>query len=365
MTAKSDHRPYRLGLLVGDGIGPEIVPPAAGVVEAAMQAVGARVDWVPLPFGRKAIDDFGTAVPPRTLEGLSSVDAWMVGPHDNASYPEPQRSTLNPSGTLRKQFDLFANIRPARALPGSSAIVPGTDLVVVRENTQGFYADRNTYAGTGEFMPTPDVAISLGIITRSAVDRIARVAFELARHRRKKVTIVHKANVLWMTTGLFRDVCLDVAHEYPDVEVDEAHIDAMMVHLVRHAERFDVIVTENMFGDILSDLTGEIVGSLGMAPSINASETRAMAQASHGAAPDIAGRNIANPIAMILSGAMLLDWLGSRNGDDAAVRAARRIDEAVAETVASGVVTPDMAGSASTRDVAAAVMDRVAVRPSP
>ncbi len=357
--AREEPRRYRIGLLVGDGIGREIVPASVVVIEAAMRAAGARVEWERLPFGRSAIDDHGTAVPRQTLEALADVDAWLLGPHDSASYPEPQRSSLNPSGTIRKHFDLFANIRPARSLRGAHAIVPGTDLVIVRENTQGFYADRNTYAGTGEFMPTPDVAIALGIVTRPAVDRIARVAFDLARRRRRQVTIVHKANVLRMTTGLFRDVCREVAREYPDIEVDDVHIDAMMVHLVRHADRFDVIVTENMFGDIMSDLAGEIAGSLGMAPSVNLSETRAMAQASHGSAPDIAGRNIANPIAMILSSAMLLDWLGSRHGDEAVSAAARRIEEAVAETVASGVITPDMGGGASTSDVATAVAQHI------
>jgi 3-isopropylmalate dehydrogenase len=159
------------------------------------------------------------------------------------------------------------------------------------------------------------VAIAMGIITRTATERVARVAFDLARSRRKKLTIVHKANVLKLTTGLFRTVCQEVAQEYPDVTVDDFHIDAMTVHLVRRAQDFDVIVTENMFGDILSDLAGEISGSRGTAPSLNASADRAMAQASHGSAPDIAGQNLANPVAMILSGAMLFEWLGAKHGD--------------------------------------------------
>ena len=226
------------------------------------------------------------------------------------AYPEPQRSQLNPSGALRKHFDLYANVRPARAF--GRAVVPDADLVIVRENTEGFYADRNTFAGTGEFMPTPDVAVTMGIITRAAVERIAVTAFELAQRRRKHLTIVHKANVLRLTMGLFRDVCREVGERYPDVVVDDFHIDAMTVHLVRRGGDFDVLVAENMFGDILSDLTGELAGSLGIAPSLNSSDTRAMAQAAHGSAPDIAGRDLANPIAMILSSAMLLDWLASR-----------------------------------------------------
>ena len=149
------------------------------------------------------------------LAALAETDGWLLGPHDSAAYPEPFRSELNPSGTIRKHFDLYANVRPAKSFPGGSAVVAGTDLVIMRENTEGFYADRSTYRGTGEFMPTPDVAIALGIITRPACERIAREAFELASRRRKQVTIVHKANVLKMTTGLFRDVCREVARELP------------------------------------------------------------------------------------------------------------------------------------------------------
>ena len=349
---------YRIGVLHGDGIGPEIVPASVRVLDAAL-AGGPTIEWVELPLGFKAIEEFGIAVPQQTLEGLAQVDGWLLGPHDSAAYPEPHKSMLNPSGTIRKHFDLFANIRPAKSFAEMNAIVPGTDLVIVRENTQGFYADRNTYRGSGEFMPSPDVAIAMGIITRDACDRIARSAFDLARLRRKHVTIVHKANVLRLTTGLFRDVAREVATEYPDVTVDDFHIDAMTVHLVRRADRFDVIVTENMFGDILSDLAGEIAGSLGIAPSINASDRHAMAQASHGSAPDIAGQGIANPIAMILSSSMLLVWLAGRRDDPALVDAAHRIDEAVEATVLDGTATKDMGGTASTSEFTDAVVARL------
>ncbi|WP_258366843.1 isocitrate/isopropylmalate dehydrogenase family protein [Curtobacterium sp. MCSS17_011] len=351
---------YRLAVLNGDGIGPEIVPASVQIVDAAVATVGApAIDWSELPLGRGAIDEFGTAVPEQTLAALSDVDGWLLGPHDSASYPEPHKSLLNPSGTIRKHFDLFANIRPAKAFPGGNAIVEGTDLVIVRENTEGFYADRNTFAGTGEMMPTKDVAIMHGIITRAATERIAHEAFKLAMTRDKRVTIVHKANVLKMTTGLFRDVCREIAAQYPEVSVNDFHIDASTVHLVRRADKFDVIVTENMFGDILSDLAGEVAGSLGIAPSINASSTQAMAQASHGSAPDIAGRNVANPIGMILSSAMLLRWLGAKFDDEAILKAADLVEEKVAATVEAGTMTPDMGGSAGTKEFAAAVVDAI------
>jgi 3-isopropylmalate dehydrogenase len=346
----------------GDGIGPEIVPASVKIVDAAVAALGApTIDWTELPLGQTAIHSHGTAVPEETLEALDRVDGWLLGPHDSASYPETHRSALNPSGTIRKHFGLFANIRPSKAFPGGNAIVEGTDLVIVRENTEGFYADRNTFAGTGEFMPTQDVAIMHGIITRAATERIAHAAFRIARSRaRPQVTIVHKANVLKLTTGLFRDVCKEIAANYPDVSVNDFHIDAMTVHLVRRADTFDVIVTENMFGDILSDLAGEVAGSLGIAPSINFSDAHAMAQASHGSAPDIAGKNIANPIAMILSSAMLLRWLGMKFDDEKAVHCAELIEQATEATVRSGTMTRDLGGSASTSDFTDAVTARIA-----
>ncbi|MFE7977488.1 isocitrate/isopropylmalate dehydrogenase family protein [Streptomyces shenzhenensis] len=355
-TTATPHR-YTLGVLYGDGIGPEIVPASVLIADAAVAAAGAQpIDWKELALGFRAIEAFGEATPKATLAALAETDGWLLGPHDSAAYPEPFRSELNPSGTIRKHFDLYANVRPAKAFEGGNAVVPGTDLVIMRENTEGFYADRNTHRGTGEFMPTPDVAIAMGIITRNACERIAREAFKLASRRRKKVTIVHKANVLKLTTGLFRDVCREVARDYPDVALDDFHIDAMTVHLVRRASEFDVVVTENMFGDILSDLAGELAGSLGIAPSLNASQDRAMAQAAHGSAPDIAGQDLANPVAMILSTSMLLEWLGARHEDEALVRAAQLIEEGVASTLARGISTRDMGGSAGCREFAKAVV---------
>ena len=359
-TTPATDRTYRLGVLLGDGIGPEIVPSSVAMVDAAVSAAGVQpIDWHELPLGASAIEELGEHTPETTLKQLGDLDGWLLGPHDSAAYPEPYKSQLNPSGTIRKHFGLYANIRPAKAFPGGNAVVEGTDLVIARENTEGFYADRNTFRGTGEMMPTPDVAIMHGIITRAATEKIAHSAFKLAQRRRNKVTIVHKANVLKMTTGLFRDVCREIAEQYPGVEVDDFHIDAMTVHLVRRADAFDVIVTENMFGDILSDLAGEIAGSLGIAPSLNSSDTHAMAQAAHGSAPDIAGRDLANPIAMNLSSAMLLDWLGSRHDDSRLADAASRLEAGIAATVAKGVSTKDLGGNASCSAFTSAVVEAI------
>lgn len=345
----------RLGIMTGDGIGHEIVPATRLVVTAAAQASGVSIDWVPLELGFDAIATHGTPIPQETLDGLATLEAWILGPHDSAAYPLPFRDELTPGGVVRKHFDLFANIRPAATLPGVAAFVPNMDLVIVRENTEGLYADRNMAVGGGEFMPTPDVALAVGVFTRRACERIAHSAFALARTRRRHVTIVHKANVLSLTTGLFRDVCREVGEQYRDVTVDDFHVDAMAAHLVRRGGDFDVIVTENMFGDILSDLSAELSGSLGTAPSLNLSQTQAMAQAAHGAAPDIAGLNRANPTALLLSSAMLFDWLAQRRGDDRLAIVGRRIRTAVTTTVESGVATADLGGRASTSEFTEAV----------
>lgn len=352
---------YRLGVLAGDGIGPEIVEATLRVLEAVQKRDGRlRFDFVPLPMGWEAIRKSGTAMPESTVEALEKCSGWIMGPHDSASYPAAEREKRNPSGELRHRFDLYANIRPARAYQGLPAVSPQMDLIVVRENTEGFYSDRNMAWGVGEFLPTPDVALTVGKITRRASERIARTAFALARGRRRKVAIVHKANVIRKAYGLFLEVCRSVGKEFPEVTIEDYHIDAMTAHLVRRGADFDVILTTNMFGDILSDLTGELAGSLGMAPSINAGIGRAMAQASHGSAPDIAGQGIANPVGMILSTAMLLSWLAGERGDASAGEAAHGIDRAVAGTLSGGPRTRDLGGTASTSEFTAGILKHLA-----
>lgn len=355
-AAETDALHLDLGLLHGDGIGPEIVDGTAAIIEAAVKTVPTlSVSWDVLPIGHTALASAGDPIPRSTLDALEGLDAWILGPHDNSSYPESWRGSLSPGGTIRKHFDLYANVRPARAFVSTHALSPQMDLVVVRENTEGFYADRNMYAGSGEFMPTPDVAMAVAVVTRAATTRIAHHAFQLAQLRRKHVTIAHKMNVLAMTTGLFRDVCVEVGRQYPDVDIDEQHIDALAARMASDGDQLDVIVAENMFGDILSDLAGALAGSLGIAPSLNASDSKAMAQAAHGAAPDIAGKNVANPTALIMSSTMLLRWLDKRHTHSALTATADRIDAAVRQVIENGVTTPDLGGSATTGDFVSAV----------
>jgi 3-isopropylmalate dehydrogenase len=328
------------------------------------QAGGIRLELVDLPIGWEAIDRQRAPVPEQTNQALLSCDGWIMGPHDAASYPPEFRLKRNPSGELRHTFDLYANIRPCRTFPGLPNRSGEADLVIVRENTEGFYSDRNMYAGTGEFKATPDVALVVGTFTRKAAERIAHAAFRLAMGRRKKVTIVHKANVIPLAYGLFLDVCRGVGGEYPDVSVEDYHIDAMAAHLVRRAGDFDVIVTTNMFGDILSDLAGELTGSLGMAPSLNTNGRQAMAQAAHGSAPDIAGQNMANPTGMLLSVAMLLDWLADSRGDGQLRQAARRLEQAVIDTLAGGCRTRDLGGTATTSELTERMVDSLRKQPA-
>jgi 3-isopropylmalate dehydrogenase len=257
-------------------------------------------------------------------------------------------------------LDLFANIRPAKTFPGSGAVHKPLDLVVVRENTEGFYADRNVESGGSEMLITSDVVVSLRRITRQCCERIARAAFELAMTRRKHVTFVHKANVLKLGDGMFLDSCRLIGKEFPEVQTEEIIVDAMMAHVVRTPERYDVIVTTNMFGDILSDLTAELSGSLGMAASINAGVDYAMAQAAHGSAPDIAGKNIANPFSQVWSAAMLLNWFGQRKGRPEFTQAAQVLEDAVAAAIAAGESTKDVGGKLGTKETGQALVARLA-----
>jgi 3-isopropylmalate dehydrogenase len=352
---------YRLAVMVGDGIGPEVMAEAVRVLEgAAATQPDLQLEFDYLPTGLEAHQRLGSTLPDGTLTALESYAGWLLGPLSTHLYRPDDPTMPNPSAVLRRRFRLYANIRPARSFPGVPALYPDVDLIVVRENTEGFYADRNLVEGSGELKPTEDLVISVRVVTRQASEAVARAAFELARNRRRRVTAVHKANVLRRGCGLFLEACRAVGREFPEVELDDMHVDAAALELVRRPQRFDVIVTENMFGDILSNEAAGLVGGLGLMPGLNAGAERAMAQAAHGSAPDIAGKGIANPVAEILSGALLLDWLGRRHRDEGAVRAAARIEAAVVGVLADGRVrTPDIGGEATTVELGQAIADRV------
>ncbi len=338
-------------IMEGDGIGPEISAATLAVLRAADRRFGLQLSFTTAAVGFPALRECGTTFPQVAYEAARDADGVILGPVSHNDYPPVAEGGLNPSGELRKRLDLFANIRPARTRGGfpPRCGVP-LDLVIVRENTEGFYADRSMFLGPGEFMPTPDIALAIRKITRAGSTRIAEAAFALAMRRGRKVTAVHKANVLRVSEGLFLDCARSVAARFPAVSYDEKIIDAMMALLVRDASVFDVIVTTNMFGDILSDLASEIAGSLGLAASLNAGTDHAVAQAQHGSAPDLAGKDIANPASLIGSAAMLLAWLGERRHDEALSRAAAAIEAALESAIATSAFrTADLGGSLGTR----------------
>lgn len=323
-------------VMEGDGIGPEICAATLVVLRAADRRFGLGLTFTTTPIGFAALRAQGATCPPAAIEAAKAADGVILGPVSHNDYPPVAEGGLNPSGEMRRRLDLYANIRPARTRGGfpprcGSAV----DLVIVRENTEGFYADRSMHLGPGEFMPTPDLALSVRKITRQGCTRIAQAAFALALRRRSKVTAVHKANVLRVSEGLFLECVRAVAARFPAVAYEERLVDAMTALLVRDSGPFDVIVTTNMFGDILSDLASEIAGSLGLAASLNAGADHAVAQAQHGSAPDIAGKDLANPASLIGSAAMLLAWLGERRRDERFSRAAATIEAALDRAVAA------------------------------
>jgi 3-isopropylmalate dehydrogenase len=349
-----------LGVLEGDDIGHEVVPAAVQVASAAAGKHGLAIDWRPMPVGRRALDTHGSTLPLGTLETLATFDGFVLGPIGHREYPKGP-GAINPHPIMRKHFNLFANVRPTRSYPGIGCLYDDIDLVIVRENNEGFQPDRNVVAGSGEFRPNEDLTISVRVISRQGSRRVARVALALARSRRKHLTLVHKNTVFKLGCGMFVEECYKAAHDFPDVKVDEVIVDTMAMRLVRDPQSFDVVVTTNMFGDILTDEAAGLVGGLGMAPGLCIGEGDfAMAQATHGSAPDIAGQGIANPYAMIDSTRMMLDWLGRRKGIAQAVAAAASMERGMTAALADAKArTGDIRGAGNTASMTRSVIEHL------
>ncbi|MDH3665916.1 MAG: isocitrate/isopropylmalate dehydrogenase family protein [Paracoccaceae bacterium] len=347
----------KLIVLPGDCIGPEITDAAMAVLSAVNGARGLGLAFDHDIVGLESLEKHGSTLREGLIARLPSYDGIILGPNHGAIYPPASEGGINYSAYLRTKLDLYANIRPARTPPGKHPHTANPfDLIIVRELTEGHYADRNMHEGVADLMVTPDVAVSLRKVTRFACERIARRACELAMTRDKRVTVVHKANVLKRGDGLFLESARAVAKEFPEITMDDVIVDAMAAWLVRAPERFDVVVTGNLYGDILSDLAAELSGSLGLAGSIMAGDDLCAAQAQHGAAPDIAGQDKANPTSMILSVAMLLEWLGARRGRADLTQAASAMTKAVDQVLADTArCTADMGGSNGTAAFGAAV----------
>ncbi|MDO8842741.1 MAG: isocitrate/isopropylmalate family dehydrogenase [Methylicorpusculum sp.] len=316
---------HNVTLIKGDGIGPSIMDEAVRIIDAS----GAKINWEEAYAGMAAYNKFGTPIPDQTLASIDKNRLAFKGPLTTAVGGTGFRSI---NVELRKKYDLYANVRPAKSWQGVDTRFTDVDIVIVRENTEGLYA------GLEHFLtPKKDIAESLAVVTRQGSQRIVEYAFEYARDNgRKKVTVCHKANILKYTQGLFLDTAREVAAKYPDIQFDEKIIDATCMHMVMNPHQFDVIVTTNMFGDILSDLTAGLVGGLGLIPGANIGEDAALFEAVHGSAPDIEGKNIANPTAVIMAGIMMLDHLKEHE-------AARRVQNALEKVVSEGkFVTPDL-----------------------
>lgn len=330
---------YRVVLIPGDGIGPEVSAASRAILDAS----GVSIEWQEVMAGQAALDALGDPLPLATLDAVENSDATLKGP------------TATPKGTgfrsvnvaLRQRLNLFANYRPARSLPGVETRFKDVDLIVIRENTEGLYSGL-------EHIVVPGVVESLRIITEKASKRIARFAFETAKRQgRKKVTCVHKANILKLSDGLFLKSCQEVATEFPEIEFNDWIVDAAAMKLVSDPGVFDVLVMENLFGDILSDLASGLVGGLGITPSANVGEKISVFEAVHGTAPDIAGKGLANPTALVLSGVLMLRFLGEKDAAD-------RVENAVRNVLAEGKVrTGDLGGKSSLSEYTQAVLDRL------
>jgi isopropylmalate/isohomocitrate dehydrogenase-like protein len=325
---------YKIAVIPGPGIGGEVVPEAVRVLESTDLTFDCRYFEV----GYEVFQKMGTPVPDDVLAGIRKTQACLFGATTTPVGVPGYRSAII---TLRRALGLYANIRPAKSLPIQKSM-KNVDLVIVRENTEGLYS--------GVEFELADSAYSIRVITRKATERIARFAFDLAMRRRKKVTVVTKANVLRMSDGLFLEVARKVAEDYPEVEVEEAFVDVTAMRLILKPHIFDVIVTSNLFGDILSDETAGLVGGLGLTPSANIGADYGLFEPVHGSAPRIAGKDIANPMAAVMASKMMLDYLGETGW-------AERIENAVVTVLEEvKVLTPDLGGSSSTKQVADAII---------
>lgn len=330
---------HTITLIPGDGIGPEIVAATVRVIEAS----GVEIEWETHIIGAQALEKYGTTIPDATIESIKKNKVALKGP---LGTPIGKGFTSVNVG-LRKALDLYANVRPVKALPNVACRYPELDLVIVRENTEDLYAGL-------EHVVVPGVVESIKIITEKASTRIAKYAFEHAKlHGRKKVTAMHKANIMKLSDGLFLECFYNVAKGFPDIPADDKIIDNACMQLVMRPEQFDIMVLENLYGDIVSDLCAGLIGGLGLAPGANIGEQGAVFEAVHGSAPDIAGQGIANPTAIMMSGIMMLRHLGE-------MEAAKRMEDALMEVFEEGKIrTKDLGGTARTSEFASAIIEKL------
>jgi isopropylmalate/isohomocitrate dehydrogenase-like protein len=334
---------YTIAALKGDGIGPEVTEATVKVLEAAQKKGNFNLNILYGEAGAHCIPAYGTNLPQETVELIKKTDACLKGP---MTTPEEPGAPVSVAVTLRRMFNLYANVRPCKTYPSVEALKPNIDLIVVRENTEGMYSG-------DEALLAPGVGVALRVITREASLRVADFAFKLAMQRKKHLTYIHKGNILRITDGIFKDAVKEAQQKYPQVEVDDLHIDAATMQLIKKPEAYDVMVTTNLFGDILSDEAAQVTGSLGLAAGANIGETYGMFEPVHGSAPKYTGMNRVNPIATIMAGAMMMDWLGEK-------QAAKRIEDAVLAVLQEAKVrTADLGGKATGTEITDAIVSKI------
>jgi 3-isopropylmalate dehydrogenase len=336
---------YKISLIPGDGIGPELTEATLKILDAVQQRFNIGLNITQVEAGDACFEKRGVALPEETIEAIRNSHVCMKGPVGETAADVVVK--------LRIMFDLYANIRPIKTYPSIPSLKPSINMVFVRENTEDVYR--------GIEFDLEDAAICLRVITKKNSERIAKKAFETARRRnnKKRVTAIHKANVMKKTCGLFAKTCREVAKQYPDIAFDELYVDAASMRLIKEPETFDVFVTPNMFGDILSDEAAQLVGGLGMAPGANIGDDFALFEPIHGSAPNRAGKQTANPCSMILSAKMMFDWLGEQHNDQECLRAAQAVEDAVSETLRKGITIPDFGGDAKTIEMAEAMAKEI------
>ena len=336
---------YKISLITGDGIGPELSESAISVLTTINDKLDLKFEITKLSAGDKALEQTGKALPDETVDAIKQSDACMKAPVGE--------SAADVIVVLRRMLDLYANIRPAKSYPHMPALRDDVDMVIVRENTEDLY--------TGKEFSLGDSAIALRIISENASKRIAKYAFETAKQRnsKKKVTCVHKSNVMRVTDGLFAKACTEVSKDYPEIKFEEMYVDACAMNLIRQPQEFDVVVTTNLFGDILSDESSQVVGGLGMAPAANIGDNFALFEPVHGAAFDIAGKNIANPSSFLLSIRMMLDWLGTKHNDSKCFEVGQKLESTIFDLVKTGVKTKDIGGDKTTSEFTKQITDNL------
>jgi len=336
---------YNISLITGDGIGPEISESALMVFDIIHDKLNLKLSVKKLAAGDQSLKNTGHALPAETIDSIKKSDACLKAPVGE--------SAADVIVALRRMLDLYANIRPAKSYPNMPALRDDIDLVIVRENTEDLYM--------GKEFEIDNTAVALRVISEKASKRIAQYAFAVAgqRNLQKKVTCVHKSNVMRKTDGLFSKSCSLVAKEFPDVQFEQMYVDACAMNLIRQPEAFDVIVTTNLFGDILSDEAAQVVGGLGMAPAANIGDDFALFEPVHGAAFDIAGKQIANPSSFLLSIKMMLDWLGTKHNDKKCIDVGEKLESAVYDVVKLGIKTKDIGGQKNTQDFTNEILTRL------